>query len=149
MPIESAPIRLELPFSLERTTVNAYLCLEPEPTLIDTGDASDETWRALVAGMAAHGVAVGDLRRVIITHTHIDHFGQAARLAQESDARFLVMDAGFTWLTDFTRQWQMRFDYYRELGYDEAGCAQLRRSPGRVLFRLVGPKDHGIVAASR
>ncbi|MCA9488887.1 MAG: hypothetical protein KC621_03170 [Myxococcales bacterium] len=36
-----------------------------------------------------------------------------------------------------------------ELGYDEAGCAQLRRSPGRVLFRLVGPKDHGIVAASR
>ena len=115
MPIESAPIRLELPFSLERTSVNAYLCLDPEPTLIDTGDASDETWRALVAGMAAHGVAVGDLRRVIITHTHIDHFGQAARLVQESDARFLVMDAGFTWLTDFTRQWQTRFDYYRDV----------------------------------
>lgn len=35
-----------------------------------------------------------------------------------------------------------------DLGYDEAGCAQLRRSPGRVLFRLVGPNDHGIVATS-
>lgn len=36
-----------------------------------------------------------------------------------------------------------------DLDYDEAGCAQLRRSPGRVLFRLVGPQDHGVVISTR
>lgn len=115
MPNPASPIRLELPFSIERTTVNAYLCLDPEPTLIDTGDAAADTWDALVAGLAAHGLAVADLRRVIITHTHIDHFGQAARIADESDARFLVMEAGLAWLSEFRQMWATRFDYYREV----------------------------------
>ncbi|MCB0132101.1 MAG: MBL fold metallo-hydrolase, partial [Caldilineaceae bacterium] len=109
----SAPIRLELPFALERTTVNAYLFLEPEPILVDTGDLADATWQALEVGLAQHGLAVGDLRKVIISHTHIDHFGQAARLAETSDAHFYVIDAGFNWLTRFTEHWQMRYDYYR------------------------------------
>ena len=44
------PIRLELPFAIDRTTVNAYLFREPEPVLIDTGDSSPEVWEALVDG---------------------------------------------------------------------------------------------------
>lgn len=109
------PIRLELPFTSDKTTVNAYLFLTPEPTLIDTGDLADDSWDALVAGLAAHGLAPADLRRILITHTHIDHFGQAARLTAESDARVAVLDVGYDWLTDFTGNWTRRFAYYRDV----------------------------------
>lgn len=122
-------IRLELPFTLEKTTVNAYLCLEPEPTLVDTGDAAEDTWKALVAGLAQHGVSVRDLRRVIITHTHIDHFGQAARIADESNARFQIMDAGYSWLADFTRRWAARMDYYRDVFLPGTGMPVPLRAP--------------------
>ncbi|NJN84801.1 MAG: MBL fold metallo-hydrolase [Caldilineaceae bacterium] len=69
---------------------------------------------ALTAALAAAGLTVADLQRVVITHTHIDHFGQAARLCEESEARCLIIDAGHPWLTDFSGQWQKRLDYYRD-----------------------------------
>ncbi len=109
---DGKPIRLELPFAIDRTTVNAYLFLEPEPVLIDTGDSSEEVWRALLAGLAEHGVTPADLSKVFITHIHIDHFGQAARLARESEATFFVIEAGYEWLTNFRANWQVRRDYY-------------------------------------
>jgi glyoxylase-like metal-dependent hydrolase (beta-lactamase superfamily II) len=118
------PIRLELPFAIDRTTVNAYLFLEPEPVLIDTGDSSEEVWQALLAGLADHGVTPADLSKVFITHIHIDHFGQAARLARESEASFFVIEAGYEWLTNFRANWQVRRDYYKTTFLPAMGLSQ-------------------------
>lgn len=108
------PIRIELPTSFDVGPVNVYLFTAPEPVLVDTGVDSDESWAVLQAGLAEHGLAVADLRRVIITHAHVDHLGAAARLAANSEAHIWIADLGYDWLVDPQRKWQQRIAFYRD-----------------------------------
>lgn len=107
------PIRLELPTGLGVGPVNVYLFPEPEPVLVDTGIRSDESWIALTDGLAQHGLTVADISRVVITHPHVDHFGQAGRIANESGAEIWIADVGRPWLQSTAEMWQQRIDYYR------------------------------------
>lgn len=54
--------------------------------VIDPGWASDEAWDALVAGIAETGHTVKDVRGILVTHAHPDHYGLAAKLQEESEA---------------------------------------------------------------
>ena len=127
MPIKQAlPIRIELPFLGSEGSVNVYLFREPEPVLIDAGFNSASAWYALETALAAQGLAVTDLTRVIITHPHVDHYGLAARIVRESPAKIWMADVGVQWLHHFPELWQHRIDYYRErflpgLGLPTAG----------------------------
>jgi glyoxylase-like metal-dependent hydrolase (beta-lactamase superfamily II) len=94
--------------------VNAYLFTQPEVILVDAGVKSDECWEALVEGLAAHGVAVPDISRVVITHPHVDHFGLAGRLTEASDAAVWICDLGAPWLTSLSGLWLERLAYYRD-----------------------------------
>lgn len=141
-----APIRIELPFALDGNTVNVYLFLEPEPLLIDTGDASEQVWQALQDGLALHGVAVDDLARVVITHTHIDHFGNAARIADLSNARFEVLDVGYDWLVHFNALWAERQRYYREIFFPGAGIPQPLNDQLMVFYQQVADTYRGVPA---
>ena len=40
-----------------------------------------------------------DVARVVITHTHVDHYGLAGRLVAESDATVWVSELGAPWLS--------------------------------------------------
>ncbi len=74
------PLPLPTPYPIGPVTT--YL-LRGEPlTLIDTGPATRAAWHALVAGLAKVGHRPEDVRRVLLTHGHHDHFGQARRLAR-------------------------------------------------------------------
>ncbi|MGH3035170.1 MAG: MBL fold metallo-hydrolase, partial [Gaiellaceae bacterium] len=53
--------------------IGSYLLEGDEPALVDCGPAS--CLEALRAGLAAHGLAVGDLRHLLLTHIHLDHAG--------------------------------------------------------------------------
>jgi glyoxylase-like metal-dependent hydrolase (beta-lactamase superfamily II) len=55
-------------------------------TLIDSGPLTDVAWQALQAGLKGHGLAVKDVRRVLLTHGHHDHYGLAAKVADASGA---------------------------------------------------------------
>ena len=63
-------------------------------TLIDTG--LGRLSGRIVRQMAAAGFGPGDLKRILITHAHIDHGGGAYHLQQLSGAQVLVsaMEAG-------------------------------------------------------
>jgi len=74
---------LPLPTPFPVGPVNAYLA-EGEPlTLIDTGPKDDATRAALAAALKVHGHRLEDIRRIILTHHHVDHVG----LAGQDDAR--------------------------------------------------------------
>ncbi|MCB9137258.1 MAG: MBL fold metallo-hydrolase [Caldilineaceae bacterium] len=147
MPSTPAPIRIELPFAIEKKTVNAYLFREPEPVLIDTGDWTDATWQALLAGLARQGLTPADLSKVIITHVHTDHIGQAARLAEESDAEFVILDAGYEWLTRFTDMWQSRSRYYARIFLPGADLTPEQRGQMADYGKWVNEHYRGVPAA--
>ncbi|MEE2041516.1 MBL fold metallo-hydrolase [Nocardiopsis sp. CT-R113] len=56
------------------------------PVLIDTGWDHDESWEALVRGLAQTGHSVDDVRGAVVTHFHPDHSGLVGRLRGASDA---------------------------------------------------------------
>jgi glyoxylase-like metal-dependent hydrolase (beta-lactamase superfamily II) len=102
--------RIELPTPFAVGTVNAYL-LEGEPlTLIDTGPKTAEAQAALEAGLAQYGPRVDDVRRIILTHGHVDHFGNAAWLRARSGAQIFAHPAdapkfaGERWVVEHLRR---------------------------------------------
>ncbi|MCZ2115317.1 MAG: MBL fold metallo-hydrolase [Anaerolineae bacterium] len=108
------PIRIELPTGWSMGSVNAYLFTHPEIILVDTGDKAEDAWEALVDGLAAHGVAPRDISRVVITHPHVDHFGSARRIIDESDATVWIFEQGAPWLLESSTLWEQRANYYRD-----------------------------------
>lgn len=91
--IEVAPgvhwLRMALPFQLDH--INLWLLedgtpQEPGWTLIDTGlgnEATREVWETIFAG----GIGGRPVRRVLVTHYHPDHAGNAAWICQRFDAQ--------------------------------------------------------------
>lgn len=70
--------------------VHAYLLWGEPLTLVDTGLFYPPSQRALMAGLAEVGVAPADLEQIVLTHSHLDHFGQARWLQQAGDTTVLA-----------------------------------------------------------
>lgn len=78
--------RIELPTPFPIGSVNAYLLTGDPLTLVDTGPKAPEAQRALAAGISSAGFRIEDIRRILLTHGHVDHSGNAAWLAQRTGA---------------------------------------------------------------
>ncbi len=102
------PIRIELPTMYGMKSVNAYLFLTPELTLIDCGEKSDATWDALQTALAVYDLAIKDIKRVIITHAHVDHIGMAGRIVAESGAAVWVNEYCYDWAVNTEKMWKRR-----------------------------------------
>ncbi|MCC6793885.1 MAG: MBL fold metallo-hydrolase [Candidatus Hydrogenedentes bacterium] len=84
LPTDIIPIPLPTPFIIG--PVNVFLIKHDPITLVDTGVGTDDAYNALVAGLQAHGLAIRDIKVILVTHGHVDHIGQLARLVEESGA---------------------------------------------------------------
>ena len=83
-------IPLPLPGDALRA-VNVYAIEENDHiVLVDAGWHRDDSWEALTTGLRTLGAETGDVTRVLVTHIHNDHFGQAPRLRRESGATVLL-----------------------------------------------------------
>lgn len=70
---------------------NSVYVIDADPiTLIDTGVATDKAFGALCAGLDEHGLSVGQIQRVVLTHKHIDHIGNAWRIQQANGAEICM-----------------------------------------------------------
>jgi glyoxylase-like metal-dependent hydrolase (beta-lactamase superfamily II) len=106
-------ITLPTPFPVG--PINVYLGLGGEVTLLDTGPNDPATLETLRAGLAERGLGLRDIRRIIVTHAHVDHFGLAAQIVTESGALVLSHPRNRWWLTDFERERERRYDFYEEI----------------------------------
>jgi glyoxylase-like metal-dependent hydrolase (beta-lactamase superfamily II) len=71
--------------------VNVYAVEDGDRlALVDSGWHTPDSWEALRAGLGLIGAEPGDVRRVLVTHIHHDHYGQAPRLRSESGATVLL-----------------------------------------------------------
>lgn len=88
-------IVLPLPFpGLDQ--VNAYVLVAgDEVVLVDCGlyfpdGEADHGWDHLVGALATCDVTPSDITRLILTHTHIDHYGMAGRVKEVSDCEVWI-----------------------------------------------------------
>lgn len=82
--------------------IGSYLLTGAEPALVDCGPAS--CLERLRAGLAGHGLGVGDLRHLVLTHIHLDHAGAAGSLVRENPALLVhVSEVGAPHLVDPSR----------------------------------------------
>ena len=82
--------------------IGSYLLAGDEPALVDCGPAS--CLDALRAGLAGHGLEVGELRHLLLTHIHLDHAGAAGSLVRENPGLLVhVSEVGAPHLVDPSR----------------------------------------------
>lgn len=81
-------IELPIPFPLQ--TTNVYFIDGHPRTLIDTGIKTEASFGTLKSGMEAFGFNLNSIERILITHGHIDHYGQAKRIALLSGAPIFI-----------------------------------------------------------
>jgi len=61
--------------------------------LVDTGWPCDAAWDDLVGGLRQAGWDISDVKAVLVTHAHPDHFGLARRIREETGAWVGMHDA--------------------------------------------------------
>lgn len=112
------PVEIPTPFPVG--PVNAYVVDDEPLTLVDAGPKVPEARERIAAALRSIGRQVRDVRRIVLTHGHADHFGSAAALAAESGAPVYVHPAdrakvrGLRWDEAMLRRW------LREAGLPEA-----------------------------
>lgn len=98
---EAAPgvLRLQLPVHMPGLGhVNCY-ALEDERgwTVVDPGMPGPKPYKAMVARFASAGIRVENIHTVVVTHSHVDHFGGAGRLRKAAGANVVTSRSFRTW----------------------------------------------------
>lgn len=113
--------RLELPTPFPVGPVNVYLAEGgPGPEekgliLVDVGPRFPPALEALEQGLAGHGYTLQDVRCIIVTHAHADHFGLAAEVARRSGAQVWTHPRSRPWLEDYREERERRYAFYTDL----------------------------------
>ncbi|HET6874511.1 MAG TPA: MBL fold metallo-hydrolase [Acidimicrobiales bacterium] len=77
VPIPNNPLRYVLVYVFET---------ERGPYMIDAGWNTDDAYQTLVSGLGEAGFAISDVKGVLVTHIHPDHYGLAGRVREASGA---------------------------------------------------------------
>jgi glyoxylase-like metal-dependent hydrolase (beta-lactamase superfamily II) len=93
--------------------------------LVDTGWPCEEAWEGLVAGLGQAGFDITDVRAVLITHGHADHFGLARRIREVSGA----------WLAMHEADARREADFPGPAAFQRADAEWLARRGGRAADR--------------
>jgi len=108
---------LELPTPFPVGPITVYLADAPgEPlTLIDTGPRTADTLSALEEAFAALGHSPADLRRIVLTHAHVDHFGLAGDLVARSGATVWTHPSNIDEVAPCHGERERRVNFYQAL----------------------------------
>ncbi len=92
--VEVAPgvLRMQLPIELPGLRhVNCYAIIDANGvTLVDPGIPGPQSWKALNQRMDQAGLAVERVHTILITHSHPDHYGNAMRIRETSNAAIVT-----------------------------------------------------------
>jgi glyoxylase-like metal-dependent hydrolase (beta-lactamase superfamily II) len=94
--------RISVPTPFYVGPVNVYLIEEDPLTLVDAGPRDDAAIKALRAGLGQLGYKFSDIKRIIITHAHADHYGLARVIVEESGAAAYIHEWDAAAVSDTT-----------------------------------------------
>jgi glyoxylase-like metal-dependent hydrolase (beta-lactamase superfamily II) len=100
-----APVlHIGIPNPMFEGELNLYVIAGDPLTLIDTGIGTPEALVALEAGLAGHGLALADVKQVLLTHKHADHIGLAADVRDRSGATVYVHEDDWAGVADLDKR---------------------------------------------
>jgi glyoxylase-like metal-dependent hydrolase (beta-lactamase superfamily II) len=79
-------VRISVPTPFAVGPANVFLLKTDPPALIDTGPGTDDAYERLVSQLEKHGISLGDLGYILLTHGHLDHSGMLGRLQKSTNA---------------------------------------------------------------
>jgi glyoxylase-like metal-dependent hydrolase (beta-lactamase superfamily II) len=91
VPIPNNPLRYVLVYALELASGDI--------ALIDAGWNTQEAWEALTGGLESIGADISNVRHVLVTHIHPDHYGLAGRVREASGATLALHPADAALIT--------------------------------------------------
>jgi glyoxylase-like metal-dependent hydrolase (beta-lactamase superfamily II) len=136
---------VEVPTPFEVGSVNAYLL---GGVLIDPGPDTEKAREALVEGLESEGVGLEGIEAVVITHPHLDHFGLASYVVEESGASVFVHEDAVEAVVDHEAHYEEERDFFSGLlvehGMPESTAEYVLRLPSAFLD-LAPPVPHDSV----
>lgn len=78
--------RVVVPLPFPVAPLNVYFIQEPVPTLIDTPPKGHSFLKLLNQELNTLGCSVADIKRIILTHPHFDHYGLTCDIVEKSGA---------------------------------------------------------------
>ena len=85
-------LRMQLPISMPGLGhVNMYALIDKDgAAVVDPGLPGEDNWAAVGDRLKQAGLGLKDVHTVLVTHSHPDHFGGAARFREETGARVIA-----------------------------------------------------------
>ncbi len=111
-------IRISLP--IPGTKVNIYFIEQPVPTLIDVPPEGKAFLDELGTSLRSIDYSISDIKRIIVTHPHFDHYGSARTINERSGADICISRGGARWVEDYPNELQSE-EIYRKLLLSDAG----------------------------
>lgn len=115
--------------------------------MLDAGWHAEESWQALNDGLTSIGATMGDVRGVLVSHMHFDHFGLAGRVREASGAWIAMHPDDIAVLSgrglrDAETAVSSEVGYLRWLGAPAAEAAEAVGTPAsHGLFSRLGLPD--------
>ncbi|MBW2096416.1 MAG: MBL fold metallo-hydrolase [Deltaproteobacteria bacterium] len=82
--------RIKIPIPFPIRSVNIYFIQDSIPTLIDAGFHSKEGLDTVEHALRTKGVRLSDIKRVLLTHGHLDHVGLAGKIQESGGAEIFI-----------------------------------------------------------
>jgi glyoxylase-like metal-dependent hydrolase (beta-lactamase superfamily II) len=137
--IEAAWIeRIEIPVPFPPGSTNCYFIPDSIPTLIDSGINIPEALQGLQDGLKKFGVAISDIRRIVLTHGHADHAGAAGVIAAASRAPVFVHCRDKYWALIGREELRKKNEGFFHGFFEKAGVPEeiAREWTGAILSRF-------------
>jgi glyoxylase-like metal-dependent hydrolase (beta-lactamase superfamily II) len=82
--------KIELSIPIPLKTINIYFIDDAPKTLVDAGIKTETSFETLKKGLETIGYHLKSIERILITHGHIDHYGQAKKISLLSGAPIYI-----------------------------------------------------------
>jgi glyoxylase-like metal-dependent hydrolase (beta-lactamase superfamily II) len=106
---------IQIPAPYAVNSINVYFIELPCPTLIDV-PPDDLVFREhLGRALEQKGYSFRDIRRIIVTHPHFDHYGLASWIVEQSGAEVWAFGGGALYFETFPDQFEADFLHYAVL----------------------------------
>ncbi|MFZ5642224.1 MAG: MBL fold metallo-hydrolase [Bacillota bacterium] len=91
--IDNLPVKkIPLPTPFPVGDINAYLIMSDPLTIVDPGPYYRPAGEALKSAVSQAGIGLEDIKRIVITHGHPDHYGMAGKIQKDTGAEIYVRD---------------------------------------------------------